>query len=187
MSIKYFFIYLAFCTFYLFFIATCFIEWLKTTLLTPNSRGSRWALKTNIYIEWSFCINVSLICPQISSLHPLEEGAERSILRTLPKSLTWLSVGNISIFSRAAGICLEGHRRRGAGRRKISYGTTNKSPLKRTRCVRKDLLKILSLEEELLRTLFLLPTPCKPTLVRHTLFLLYSFCFLPCLRDFFYS
>ncbi len=54
-------------------------------------------------------------------------------------------------FSSGRGICLEEQRRR----RKISSGTTNKSPLKRTRCVRKDLSKILSLEVELLRTPFL--------------------------------
>lgn len=117
-------------------------------------------------LQCSFCINISLICPQISSLHPAEERAERPILRTLPKSLTWLSGGNINIFSRAAGICLEEHSRRGAKRRKISYGTTNKSPLKRTRCVHKDPSKILSLEVELLRTPFFSQPPqtntCSP-------------------------
>ncbi len=152
------------------------IDWLIGHLFYRMSQMSKptgrllmrtlWRLIFLLNLQCSFYINVWLICPQISSLHPAEERAERPILRTLPKSLTWLSGGNISIFSRAAVICLEEHRRRGAGRRKISYGTTNKSPLKRTRCVCTDLLKILSLEVELLRTPFFSQPPqtntCSP-------------------------
>lgn len=69
-------------------------------------------------------------------------------------SLTSVSGRNISVFIRTAGIRSEEPRRRAAGWRKISHGTTNKSPLKRTRCALKDLLKILSLVLKVLRRQF---------------------------------
>ncbi len=111
------------------------------------------SLEANIYVE-SACL-IDLPSDIITSSCGGKSWEPR------PRSLTWLSGGNISIFIRAPGICLEEQRRR----RKISSGTTNKSPLKRTRCVRKDLSKILSLEVELLRTPFLSQPP-KPTLAR---------------------